>query len=230
MRKQIGLVLPIIFLFVYFSGCEVSDPDPIRVYENFEDGSINSGLGVYSPSEEHVPEIVSIGENKALELSSSTQSLSELGLADSDHPLYSGVATGGGPNQRTFYSKYPYELEYRIKITDQAEVDKGWTTLSFRYYGAGFDDRVTFNIFSGLNYEVRFPDNNGNQEFNEPLPFDTWIDVSIVSRPVSFSISINDELIFEKQDNPDSMWNATWETMQGFTILLDDIKITRMDL
>jgi len=235
MKKRIGIVLSIIFLFVYFSGCELSEKDPIRVFENFEDGSIDSGLGVYSPSEDYVPEIVTIGDNKALKLSSSTDSLSDLGLTDSDHPdsdhpLYSGAATGGGPNQRTLYSKYPYTLEYRMKIIDYDEDGSGYTSLSFRYYGPSFDDRVTFIINPGLDFRVGFPDDTDNQTFDGPLPFDTWINVSIVSRPDRFSISIDNEKIFEKEDTPDSMWNATWTVNNGFTLLVDDIKITRLDL
>ena len=69
MRKYI-ILLSFIGIIVLLTGCEATPPNPILLDENFEDGTINSELGCYSPSDLFIPKIVQDGDNSVLQLSS----------------------------------------------------------------------------------------------------------------------------------------------------------------
>ena len=153
MRKSIILLLSFICVITLVAGCSLFAPEPILLDESFENGTIDSKLGYYSPGVSFVPKIVQDGENSVLQLSSSTDSLLDLGLSDEDHPMYSGVAFGGGPNQRTIKTDWDYELKYLMKVVSQ-EPGKGMLNLTFRYFGPSFDNRSSFSLFRGLDFHL----------------------------------------------------------------------------
>ncbi|MCK5197303.1 MAG: hypothetical protein KAR21_03075 [Spirochaetales bacterium] len=235
MRRFVLFLLAILIVVLSVS-CALQNeplttlPEPILLDENFEDGTIDSELGCYSPSDLFIPKIVQDGDNSVLQLSSSTDSLFALGLSDEDIPMYSGAAFGGGPNQRTINTSWDYEVKYLMKVVSQVDSGKGIITISFRYYGDSFDCRTNLNVFSSLDFHLYSYPTLTQNDLMISITQGIWVEVKIVSKSSGYEIYIDDTLAFEEADSPVELTNCTWEVADGMTVYLDDISIIRTDI
>jgi len=144
--------------------------------------------------------------------------------------MYSGAAFGGGPNQRTIYTSWNYELTYSLKVVSQTDPAKGMLGLTFRYFGDSFDQRTSLGLFSGLGFNLYSYPTSTQNDLAISTTLGQWVKVKLVSKSTGYKLYIDDSLAFEESDSPVALTNCTWEVSDGMTIYLDDISIIRTDI